>query len=213
MNRNRYSINRYKLILNLTIVATIIISFLAEYSNKHTNLYYYTIPFLVVLNEVIFLKEEDLLHNKEVKDKGILSAIIIAFFYSYSLYMASKHNLSSSELLTSMLLILIGAFLRSASKIFLGRYFSNSIRIENNHKIIKDKIFKYIRHPAYTGTLLIILGFSLMMDINISIYIFFLCFLMTMRRIDIEEHMLIKKFGNEYISYMHKTWKLFPFII
>ncbi|MDH2924893.1 protein-S-isoprenylcysteine O-methyltransferase Ste14 [Nicoletella semolina] len=205
--------NKYKTILILSFVTPLILSFCFSYLYKHEYLYYYIIPFLAVVNELAFLKETDCFYSKHIKDKGIISAFVIAVIYSFIICIVSKYGVGGVSLFISLLFISIGSWLRSLSKIYLGYYFSHSIRVEKDHKLIKDRIFKYIRHPAYTGTLFILFGFSLMINIVFAIFIFILFFILALKRIEKEEDLLVRNFGNEYLEYRNYSWKLFPFII
>jgi protein-S-isoprenylcysteine O-methyltransferase Ste14 len=94
----------------------------------------------------------------------------------------------------------------------LGRYFSHGLRTLQKPELIKHGIYKYVRHPAYLGSLLLSPGIPLIFS---SFYGFLLmlglipCFLY---RIKIEESMLLERFGNEYREYMMKTKKIIPYI-
>jgi len=104
-----------------------------------------------------------------------------------------------------------GLALREWALIKLGRFFSRTVQIETEHKIIKDGPYKWIRHPAYTGMLLIYTGFilsigtwlgALVTSIIISTSLFY--------RIGVEERVLLDTFGDEYREYTSNTWRLFP---
>lgn len=43
----------------------------------------------------------------------------------------------------------------------LGQFYSHRVRVQNNHQIIQEGPYKFVRHPAYTGMILSHLGFSL----------------------------------------------------
>lgn len=106
----------------------------------------------------------------------------------------------------------MGVSIRLVARRALGKYFSSGLKTTQKHELIKHGIYKYIRHPAYLGSLLLSPGVPLIFS---SLYGFLLilgiipCFLY---RIRIEESMLIEKFGNEYREYMKETKKIIPFI-
>lgn len=81
-------------------------------------------------------------------------------------------------------------------------------------KLKKDGIYKHIRHPMYSGTIIMIIGLALMATNNIGtsllfgyIYANFL-----IDRIDREENFLVGIFGNEYVDYVKRTKMLIPFL-
>jgi len=94
----------------------------------------------------------------------------------------------------------------------LGKYFSSGLKTSEKHELIKHRIYRHVRHPAYLGSLPLSLGISLIFS---SLYGFFLmlgfipCFLY---RIKIEENTLLEKFGNEYREYMKIIKKIVPYI-
>ncbi len=45
--------------------------------------------------------------------------------------------------------------------IYLGRFFTTNVAIATDYRLIDSGPYHLLRHPSYTGSLLIILGFSL----------------------------------------------------
>jgi len=58
-------------------------------------------------------------------------------------------------------LMLAGIVFRQWAIWILGRFFSTRVRIVSDHKIVAEGPFKYLRHPSYTGMLIILLGLGL----------------------------------------------------
>jgi len=54
------------------------------------------------------------------------------------------------------LLVLIGIIIREI--------FSRDVETWENQRIVKSGIYRYIRHPAYTGNILQIVGFPLILN-------------------------------------------------
>ena len=68
-----------------------------------------------------------------------------------------------------------------------------------------------IRHPSYTGLLLYYLGLGIVMQNYFSIFILLLLpIYVVINRIKTEEKFLINFFGDEYIEYQNRTYKLIP---
>lgn len=55
-------------------------------------------------------------------------------------------------------ILLVGARLRLSAFARLGRFFRFEISIQRAHKLITSGPYAYVRHPAYTGLLLMCLG-------------------------------------------------------
>jgi len=107
-------------------------------------------------------------------------------------------------------LFLIGISMRLMGKKTLRKYYSYGLKTPE--KLIKQGIYKHVRHPIYLAMLLYTAGIPLIFS---SIYGFMLTlgFIpLVLYRIRIEEKMLIEKFGDEYREYMKTTKKLIPFV-
>ncbi len=110
------------------------------------------------------------------------------------------------------LVIMVGGFLfRSWAMWKLGRFFSRVVEIESGHQLITDGPYRYLRHPAYTGMILIFLGALLGLGTWVGALIgSALIGAATLYRINVEEKFLTQNFGNEYRDYMKRTWRIFP---
>ncbi|HBN06852.1 MAG TPA: isoprenylcysteine carboxyl methyltransferase [Bacteroidales bacterium] len=95
-----------------------------------------------------------------------------------------------------------------------NKFFSSTVRIqkERSHTVCQDGLYKFVRHPAYLGNIIQLIGFpllfgSLWVIIPISISI-----IITIIRTYLEDKTL-KDELNGYIEYSEKTrFKLFPYI-
>ena len=110
-----------------------------------------------------------------------------------------------------LILIPAGLVMREWAIIKLGRFFSRTVQIEPGHELITSGPYHWIRHPAYTGMILIYLGIALTIGTWLgAATTLALMLAATMYRIGIEEQVLTRAFGNEYRDYMTHTWRLFP---
>ena len=113
----------------------------------------------------------------------------------------------------ALLLFALGVFLRVYSIIYLGRFFTPTVAISADHQLIDSGPFRRIRHPTYTGLLMIVLGLGLSFANIPSLLIFFMpMFVCILWRIRIEEQALMEGLGEQYRSYIYRTKRLIPFI-
>ena len=82
--------------------------------------------------------------------------------------------------------------------------------IQAEHRVIQSGIYRYLRHPAYTGGLLILIAYGLSFGHWISFALMVLSFTAVIRRIFIEEAALQQSLGQPYREYMKHTWRLIP---
>ena len=99
------------------------------------------------------------------------------------------------------------------SRIQLGKFGTTIITVEDDHKLITSGIYKFIRHPIYLGSIILFTSIGIAIGSLIVTFIRFLLWsLLTRDRINLEEKLLTKKFGNEYIKYKNSTKKLISFL-
>jgi len=73
--------------------------------------------------------------------------------------------------------------------------------------------YRYIRHPAYSGTFLTMLGVGLAMTNWASLMALLLCvFSGHLYRVHVEEKALIRAIGQPYIEYMRHTRRFIPWV-
>jgi protein-S-isoprenylcysteine O-methyltransferase Ste14 len=115
--------------------------------------------------------------------------------------------------LPGLFLLIVGISIRWNAISTLGRFFSINLTIQENHTIIERGLYKHLRHPSYTGSILSFLGFGLSMTTWPSLFFLTIIPLGTfIHRISVEEAMLEKKFGEQYKEYRNRTKKLIPFL-
>lgn len=115
--------------------------------------------------------------------------------------------------MSGICLCLLGLVVRWYGIVYLGPLFTVNVAIASDHHLIDTGPYRFIRHPCYAGTLLVILGLGLCMGNFASLLILMACCLVTsLRRIRVEEEALLEAFGEQYRAYMQRTTRLIPFI-
>jgi protein-S-isoprenylcysteine O-methyltransferase Ste14 len=93
----------------------------------------------------------------------------------------------------------------------LGRMFTVNVVIADGHALKTSGLYKIVRHPSYTGLLLIIAGLGLSLCSILSLLIMLVPgFIALNYRIAIEERALTEEFGEEYLDYKKRVKKLLP---
>jgi protein-S-isoprenylcysteine O-methyltransferase Ste14 len=85
---------------------------------------------------------------------------------------------------------------------------------ETSHgELVKTGIYKYIRHPQYTGFFMITLGMMFewaTLPLVILYCVFVVLYYKLARR---EENDMLKEFGDEYIEYKKNTKMFIPYVV
>lgn len=110
-------------------------------------------------------------------------------------------------------LMLLGIVIRVSAVLTLGKAFTLNVQVTSRQRLIASGLYRKIRHPAYTGSILSLLGIALALRNLVSAGIVLVCCLVCYQiRIAVEEVALEIRFKEEYILYKHNTYKLFPYI-
>jgi protein-S-isoprenylcysteine O-methyltransferase Ste14 len=110
-----------------------------------------------------------------------------------------------------MILVFLGLCIRAyAMAHLLG---DASITIKKPIRILKYGPYRFIRHPAYLGSMLFFGGlFGMFFTVPQALVLSYLFLHFILDRIEREERLLIRHFGDEYLMYMSGTKKLIPFV-
>lgn len=107
--------------------------------------------------------------------------------------------------------MLAGMAVRYSAIAQLGRFFSPVVGVVSDQEIVHSGLYRRIRQPAYTG------GWITAVGIGLSLRTWWgaaLCgvglLLLYIYRIHVEEKMMIRHFGEKYLTYRKFTWKMFP---
>ena len=154
------------------------------------------------------------------KDRGSVFLLWAVCLSSIALAVFAANRFSEWALpnprlcfIASLCVFALGLLLRSYAIIYLGRLFTPNVAIAADHRLIDSGPYRFIRHPTYTGLLLIVLGVGLSFANVASLLIVFVPVLACLLwRIRIEERVLAEALGEQYPSYMRRTKRLIPFI-
>lgn len=93
----------------------------------------------------------------------------------------------------------------------LGRNWTPTLGLREDHQLVTDGIFKRIRHPMYSAHLLWAVANVLMLPNWLAGFAFLVASIgQSATRVNAEEQMMIEQFGDEYIAYMKKTGRFLP---
>ena len=98
-------------------------------------------------------------------------------------------------------MIWVGLALRVWAVLTLGRSFSTFIQVDADQAVVTHGPYRWVRHPSYTGLLLIALGFGLGVGNWLSLAICAVIPLVgLLPRIAVEEAELARVLGDQYRS-------------
>lgn len=169
------------------------------------------------------LKQRAKVSRKEaaVQDRGSLGILIglqwsglaLNFLFAWLFQMAAISWHRTALFAIGIVFILLGVALRWYSIWTLGRYFTRDVAVSTGQQVVQHGPYRTIRHPAYSGTFLTMLGVGLAVT-NWASLLTLLAFVLVghLYRVRVEEQALTQAIGQPYIAYMQRTRRFIPFV-
>ncbi|HVP14988.1 MAG TPA: isoprenylcysteine carboxylmethyltransferase family protein [Terriglobales bacterium] len=115
--------------------------------------------------------------------------------------------------LAGIVLLVGGLALRWTAILTLRRAFTVDVAIAGDQRIVDRGVYRFLRHPAYTGNLLAFAGLALAFGDALGWAVMVLPIAVAFAyRIRIEERALFSAFGEDYARYACRTRRLIPFV-
>jgi protein-S-isoprenylcysteine O-methyltransferase Ste14 len=141
----------------------------------------------------------------------VFSLALIVSFWDFVTVQGMVFRFSEFSV-TGLVLFVVGVGIRLAGKRALGKYYSYGLRVLPDHKLVTGGVYRYVRHPISLAVLIYGPGIPLIFSSLYGFLITLALIPLVLYRIEIEERMLIQKFGDEYRDYIRRTKKLIPFL-
>jgi protein-S-isoprenylcysteine O-methyltransferase Ste14 len=156
-----------------------------------------------------------------IKDRGSLGILIglqwlglaLNFLFAWLLPGAALSWQQLTLFLLGILFMLLGVGLRWYAIWTLGHYFTRDVAVSGDQQVIQHGPYRAIRHPAYSGTFLTMLGVGLVMTNWASLTALLICVIVGhCYRVHVEEKALINTIGQPYLAYMQRTRRFIPMV-
>jgi len=95
----------------------------------------------------------------------------------------------------------------------LAGNWSRAVAFKEDHELITTGLYHYVRHPIYTGILLMILATALSVGTLSAGIGFVIIVLGLWFKLRAEEEILTKHFPKEYLAYKDRTKALIPYVV
>jgi protein-S-isoprenylcysteine O-methyltransferase Ste14 len=93
----------------------------------------------------------------------------------------------------------------------LGRFFTATVQIKDEHRVITSGPYKFVRHPSYLGAFVAIVGSGVFLEAPVGTLVSTVAMLIAYKiRIEVEEIALVGALGDSYRSYQKQTSRLIP---
>jgi protein-S-isoprenylcysteine O-methyltransferase len=111
----------------------------------------------------------------------------------------------------ALVLYAAGFAVRWWSVITLGRFFTVDVATHGDHVLVDTGPFRYVRHPSYTGLLLLFSAFGVSLGNGVSLIVMMVPIVAALAyRMHVEEAALRAALGAPYETYCARTKRLVP---
>src|SRR5580698_8739177 len=97
------------------------------------------------------------------------------------------------------------------ARVHLGRNWSRSVTIKQDHELITSGPYSVVRHPIYTGILAGLLGTAIAIS-QVRGFIVVVLFFVFWLKLRMEEQWMRSQFGETYAAYARQTAALVPYL-
>ena len=116
-------------------------------------------------------------------------------------------------MILGLAITVLGLILTLSARISLGTNWSGAVTFKENHKLIEKGPYAFVRHPIYSGILLMGLGTIIFVGNFIGVIGLVLLFISLFIKLKQEEKLMIEHFKKEYIDYKKRTKALIPYLL
>jgi protein-S-isoprenylcysteine O-methyltransferase Ste14 len=99
------------------------------------------------------------------------------------------------------------------ARVHLGRNWSGTITVKEEHALITSGPYAVVRHPIYTGLLTALLASALAVGNWRAMIGFVIAFAALWRKLRLEESWMQETFGDSYVAYKARVRALIPYIL
>lgn len=107
----------------------------------------------------------------------------------------------------------VGAAFAIWARLTLGRNWSASVTVKENHSFVHYGPYRVVRHPIYAGGLLAMLGTAVVYGEAGCFVAVALAFVGWWLKARIEEDFMTQEFGEDYLRYQKDVKQLIPFVL
>jgi len=152
------------------------------------------------------------------RDRGsgalIIFTVLVSIIIALSLGYAGVGLLPDWVFYPGIFLMLLGVLVRQWAIAVLGRFFSLTVRVAEDHRVVVKGPYRLVRHPSYTGVLITFIGLALAVQSWGALLVLLTVFGVSYGyRMRVEERVLQSELGPDYAEYMKRTKRLIPFLI
>ena len=183
---------------------------------------HYKIIILVGAALAVFLTQPGLelkeARQEQERDRNSVLIILVLSLFSaaipvieWAYWPSGRH--SPVAMAVGMTLILAGVGIRIWAIRTLGAFFTATVQIKGEHRLVREGPYRLVRHPSYLGAFMATLGCAILLQSWVGLLLAAALMLLAYSiRIKVEEEALIQAFGEQYTAFQQEAKKMIPFL-
>jgi protein-S-isoprenylcysteine O-methyltransferase Ste14 len=195
---------------------------LANFAASPTRLGY--VVLVILLQAVVAIKFPHTGQNqgegKKTVERQRIAVLLLQLFSLVIIIVApytdrrSIATLSELEFLRypGLVLFALGFIAVNWAEATLGKQFSIQVTIQEDHQLVTQGLYRFVRHPRYLGIISFNLGIALIYRSWLALIFVVALALVLLWRIQDEETLMQQEFGADWEAYSKKSWRLIPYI-
>jgi protein-S-isoprenylcysteine O-methyltransferase Ste14 len=110
-------------------------------------------------------------------------------------------------------LLALGLAFSVWARVYLGRNWSATVTVKEDHELIRGGPYALVRHPIYSGLLLAFIGSAIARAEWRGVVAVLIVLVALWRKLRLEERFMSETFGDEYRRYREHTAALIPYLL
>jgi protein-S-isoprenylcysteine O-methyltransferase Ste14 len=140
---------------------------------------------------------------------AVFLSILVAYYFAY----AGVGILPEWVFGLGITLMALGIGVREWAVVTLRGYFSFIVRVRDDHRVVDWGPYRFVRHPAYAGSMTTLLGLGLALRTWVGVLALAALFSGAFGyRIRVEEKAMVKELGEPYTDYIKRTKRIIPYL-
>jgi protein-S-isoprenylcysteine O-methyltransferase Ste14 len=99
------------------------------------------------------------------------------------------------------------------ARVYLGRNWSATVTVKEDHELIRGGPYALVRHPIYSGLLVAFIGSAIARAEWRGVLAVLIVLAALWRKLRLEERFMSETFGDEYRHYREHTAALIPYLL
>ena len=154
--------------------------------------------------------------HKTARETGLLVLAWVGFlvplmWIASPAFSFAEYPLRTGPFVAGVMCLVIGLWLFYRSHADLGTNWSITLEVREQHRLVTQGSYRWIRHPMYSALVLYAVGQALAIPNWVAGPSDLIAFaVLVALRLPAEEKMMVQQFGDEYAAYATRTKRLVP---